>query len=242
MGLAALASCREPTQITLVVTSDVPCDRWKGAGISVGAPSTEDAVQFSTTTETCNASGAVGTLVLVPSGSTDDTVAIRVVAGDGRSPDSCRPPAYGVGCIVARRRLHFLPHTALTLDIELRAACNGVACGPAETCDPRTRTCVTSAVDPETCRQNGCDDSTLDATIPVDGAPPVDGAESSDAADDRAIVDAGQGDVDDGAVGAIGWPCDANAQCSSTCCCIEVGGATVCDQRTACTVEAVGCL
>src|SRR3954464_3520388 len=110
------AACRDPTQIVVELTTDVKCPDLRGATITVGTVGDLEERPLTTQTEACDESRArIGSIVIVPSGGDDDTVAIRVVAGLGRSPSECVPPAYGPGCIVARRALRFVPHETLTL-------------------------------------------------------------------------------------------------------------------------------
>jgi hypothetical protein len=215
-----IAACRDPTQVTLVLSTDVPCDAWQNATIAVGRPGEVENAQPATKTATCDAAGHLGTIVLVPSGGTSDAFTARIVGGVHRAPETCVAPAYGTGCIVERRALRFLPHTPLSLLVSLSRVCDGVACQPDETCDPRTGACVDSAIDPERCVGAGCDSTALapgaDASpaaldeagvvgdASADGAPPPDGG-----ADGATVFgDAGPGD-----------PCTASAQCASRCCC-----------------------
>jgi hypothetical protein len=103
----------------------------------------------------------VGSLVLVPSAASDEVFAVRIVAGVGRDPADCVPPIYGPGCIVARRTLSFVSDTALTLPVALRGACDGVRCGPRDTCVAgRCRSAAVPA--PAACvGARGCDEGVL---------------------------------------------------------------------------------
>ena len=134
LGLVVVVSCREPTQVTLVITTDVPCDQWRGATVTVGSASDIETKAAFTTTTTCGADGSAGTLVIVPSGAEDGVFAVKVVGGKGRDPAECVAPVYGPGCIVARRKIAFLPNEPLTLTIPLRDACSSLRCGANDTC------------------------------------------------------------------------------------------------------------
>src|SRR3954468_7432828 len=104
IGLATLASsaCRDPTQIMVEVTTDVRCSDLRGTTITVGQLVGLDERPLRTETNACDPVRArIGSMVIVPSGANDDTVAIRVVVGLVRDPSECVPPAYGPGCIVA---------------------------------------------------------------------------------------------------------------------------------------------
>jgi alpha-tubulin suppressor-like RCC1 family protein len=174
---ALLLGCRAPTEITLELTTDIPCGDLDGTAITVGAPGEVESKTEGTVTHSCGETGRIGSLVVVPSGATDAHLDIKVVAGRGYPVESCTPDndyrpgnAPGKGCVVARRSLPFIPHQPLTLDIELRAVCVGEPCQPGQTCVRGS--CVSSTVDPSGCDSDqGCDESTL---IPDGGpAPPA---------------------------------------------------------------------
>jgi hypothetical protein len=136
-ALLLTASCRSPTQIVLRVHTNVPCtadNPWQGVAVYVGKPG-RDVEETSATlvTTTCDDSGSVGSLVVVPSGDNDDVVGLRVVAGVKRNPEQCEEAAYN-GCIVARRSVRFTPHDTLELEVELAQDCVSVGCDPERTC------------------------------------------------------------------------------------------------------------
>lgn len=163
-GLAAFAltGCKDPTEITFTLKTDVPCDQVKGVAIVVGASANElETKSAATVSHVCTASGELGTIVTVPSGAKNDPVSIEVVAGVGRDPGECQAAGVGTGCIVARRSLRYVPHTPLDVDVTLSKACNGVVCAPEQTCVAGA--CTSSAVlDPGACT-SGCGDSALAA-------------------------------------------------------------------------------
>ena len=129
------SACLEPTEITLVLTTDEPCSALKGTAISVGALGADlEGKPIVATSTICNdATHSLGTLVLVPS-TTNGEVGVRVVAGIGKSADTCIQDKLVGGCIVARRALGFVKHTSLTLPITLEKSCVDITCSPAETC------------------------------------------------------------------------------------------------------------
>src|SRR5262249_22895303 len=92
--------------------------------------------------------GEIGTLVLVPSSDNNAQVVIEVIAGVGHA--ACERRLGQTDCIVARRQLHFQPHTPLRIPIFLASRCAGVRCGPGETCDVNGG-CVSAA-----CSDVGC--------------------------------------------------------------------------------------
>jgi hypothetical protein len=151
----ALGSCRAPTEITLVLSTDVKCAEIRGTSVTVGALGDIETKPATASSTFCDASsGDLGALVIVPSGGKGDEVAMKVIAGRGRDAASCTPP-YGRGCIVARRAIHFLPHIALRVRVPLRAACDGVPCRDDQTCV--SGSCVDAVIsDPGACSGDGC--------------------------------------------------------------------------------------
>ncbi len=153
-------ACREPTQITVRVSTDVPCTDLRGTVVTAGVLGALAGAGARGETDRCDPeTGRLGTLVVVPSGGRDEQVAVEVVAGFGRDVADCEG-SYGPGCIVARRALRFLPHQSLTLPVTLRAACAGIACLSTETC--RNGGCVDAHVDAKACADaDGCGEDSL---------------------------------------------------------------------------------
>ncbi len=159
----ASASCRSPTDVMVRVFTNAPCAsldvslRLSAAGATGGA---ENGGQ-----KGCRDPSAVpadvGTIVLVP-GASDEPMTIRVMAGIGRSAQSC-VDSFGKGCIAARRSLSYVKHTSLDLPILLDTQCDGLACSEQTTCV--FGKCVDATVDPNGClRATGC--TTTDAGSP----------------------------------------------------------------------------
>lgn len=169
----ACVACRSPTQITLVVTTDLECSKVTGTSIAVGRlGELADKPAASTTAYCDRSSGRIGTLVVVPSGDRGEEVALRVVSGVGKGVEACTL-APGDTCVVARRALRFIPHKELVLNVAMRSACIGKPCAKDETCVQGN--CVKAAVgDPEACLGAGCDETTL---LPS-GDAGVDGSDS----------------------------------------------------------------
>jgi formylglycine-generating enzyme required for sulfatase activity len=166
---AASAGCRTATQVTVQIATDLPCDEMPDTTVQVGriGPDLEGR-PAAIATRSCGAGGRIGSFVVVPSGEADDEFAVKVILGHaGRTATGCRSDetASGAlpGCIFARRGLHYLPHTELTLPIVLRGDCDGIVCGDkAATCVHGA--CVPAVVpDPGTCRGSGCGDNVLGA-------------------------------------------------------------------------------
>jgi hypothetical protein len=136
-ALLLVTSCRDATQLTLHVRTNVPCgsdQAWEGVAVYVGEPG-DDVERASATlvTRACDESGTVGSLVVTPSGEKDGQVGLRVVAGITKNPEQCRDDEYQ-GCIVARRALRFTPHESLELDVELTADCVSIGCDAGHSC------------------------------------------------------------------------------------------------------------
>ena len=192
-----LSSCASPTDITVLVTTDFECKDLHHVTITVGRLGAAlETAPLTTLSTTCE-SGYAGRLVVVPSGSKDDVVAIKVVGGFGRTKqaedctatyDPATPgrPTYGPGCIVARRALHYTPRTPLTVPIVLRSSCAGVACGETETCVAGA--CLPATIaDSATCQGNdGCGESALGGPGVPDAGGDAATADAGDAAGDSA--------------------------------------------------------
>lgn len=160
MGLAMGASrgCADPTQVTVVLTTDVPCDRLRGVTIAVGGAG-EDPAAPSTSTTSCDADGHLGTIVLVPRGARDSVLKVELVAGIDRQPEWCAAPSFGAGCIAARRVLSYIPQSPLVLPVAMRASCNGVVCTNDQTCVQGV--CRDAKIGPNACGGAGCGEDVL---------------------------------------------------------------------------------
>lgn len=162
VALAAFASCREPTQITITVTTDAECpgeaaveptllDTFITAGTDLRP---EDLVAANVTDQCTAKSGdnEIGTLVLIPGEGDSKAVEVVVIGGvdahgdatqglvaalkadDCRALVEAKQGVQGQPCIVARRRLGFIDHTKLALPIKLDKRCIGVECSEDLTC------------------------------------------------------------------------------------------------------------
>ena len=231
------ASCRDPTEITLRLSTDLtacppePASKIAGTTtIAVGADFAALGNAPGATADTCTpgAPRTIGDLVLVPSGDRGAEIVVEVVAGLGRDAcDAHVPSASLAGCIVARRKLRFVAHTPLLLPIELRQECAGVRCAPDETCIPGGG-CVASLCTDPSCSNFGPPGGSAGDGGPAgdtgvvgrsDGGPVVDGGKPD-----------GAGPHDGGDGGACGpfsagidcgpaGPCSAGAdQCCNNAC------------------------
>ncbi len=136
-GAVAFA-CLRPTEITVKVTAEPGLCAGLQTTIAVGRPG--DVVPISEASARVTgcprdaASGDLGSIVLVPSGSDRGArLEVRVVAALGKSPDACAAAGFA-GCIEARRALRYARHVPLDLPIVLYARCIGVRCPDGTTC------------------------------------------------------------------------------------------------------------
>jgi formylglycine-generating enzyme required for sulfatase activity len=191
-GWLLLVGCRTATQVTVELTTEVACDEMPSTEVQVGKLGSDiETRPASVATSACRAPGRIGSFVIVPSGDASGEFAVKVVLAHGRTVESCTvaqgTPGAFAGCIVARRALRFIPHTELTLPIELRQDCDGIVCDPKKTCVRGA--CVDAVVpDPGSCAGAGCRDDVLPRPTPsggqeggTDGAP-----DGSDAANEAA--------------------------------------------------------
>jgi hypothetical protein len=216
--LAIAASCREPTQITLRITTREKCSDLTGVQIVVGPTAEVTQSRFTqrysaALTRACTPSGTgnlIGTLVVTPGASSGTVVVsagVNLVSGPsgmvvpGPDPAACADPANAKQCIVARRSFSFIDHTSLTLPIDLDPLCVGKLCDPASTCFKGA--CVDATVG---CKDGTCglpqetgDGSGSDASS-SDGSYDGDGANLGDAMVD---MDSGQTSSDAGDSGSM---------------------------------------
>ena len=182
-AIVVAVSCRDATQITVEITTDVPCvgladDAGTSAAPEPGLFSKNGRVALwltdpttpQTVARSCVQDGArsrVGTIAIVPSGATDERVSVTVAinAKDPTQSEQCNQTSPSTDCIVARRTVGFIPHTPLTLPIHLSLACAGVVCEKGYTCDDGS--CVPADVtcQNETCRTDN--DASTDASLDV---------------------------------------------------------------------------
>lgn len=137
----ALGSCNSPTQVSVVITTDMPCDRIKTVSVTVGAKNEVDSKDPAGTSDKCakiagSDRSQIGEIILYPSGDRDGEVALKVVAGVDTKPDQCTKEFNYTGCIVARRALRYISHATLEVPVFLSGSCKDVGCTarPNETC------------------------------------------------------------------------------------------------------------
>jgi hypothetical protein len=151
--VVALASidCATATSIVVDVWSEVPCDKRAIVLVMVGGSLMELPMKAPASQSTrCTPNGTMvemGTIVLVPRRSTDETIAFAAMTrGDDRSPEACLQVPDG--CIVAKREITFVPRTQVRMRVDLRVACLGIRCDDVQT------TCVVGTCVPA--RVNNC--------------------------------------------------------------------------------------
>ncbi len=151
----ALLGCREPTQATVEIYSDLECKDMVGTQIALGSLGQIERRAPSARTEICSPLDAdahgrtsrIGSLVLLPSDAKDESIAFEVVSsiklnGKALSLDDCAGGTAQLGgveslpdhCIAARRALRFIPHEPLTIPLTMTANCAGIPCGALSTC------------------------------------------------------------------------------------------------------------
>jgi hypothetical protein len=154
-------SCREPTQVTVEISTDIDCSDHPKTGISLGRRNEIETRPLSTETEQCNSkTGRIGSIVLIPDEDNGEEFGLRVVAGMTMSAEDCVANGYVGGCVVSRRVLSFVPHDHLYLPIRLEASCIDVPCNATQTC--RSGSCVSATIpDSQACKNHaGCDVTT----------------------------------------------------------------------------------
>ena len=161
------ASCRDPTQITVRVTTDLACNPTPGglakawiasAGTEVEAPSCTPQTPYN----------YIGTIVIVPGPAGDDAKVDVTVVGsvNAASNDTCLSSKQNVGdCLVVHRRLSFIPHAPLSLPIRLDSRCLNVQCKDTQTCIDGV--CNSIDVNPPPTEDAGAPDVGPDAAPPV---------------------------------------------------------------------------
>ncbi len=133
-AMTAAVACLDATQVTLVLSTDEACSNVTGTSITVGTASDIETKLPLTVTNACEpTTGSIGTFVLVPDATgAADAFAVKIVtAVSPQQLVNCTAANNYTGCIVARREMAFVPHTSLTLPIEMTTACIDVNCSTA---------------------------------------------------------------------------------------------------------------
>jgi len=205
--LALVFACKDATQVRVIARTNVPYR----AGLSVGIWTSSRASGTpgelaSTSAEPWLNDGQIGDLVVTPRDQKDGPLSVRMVLGVGRDPGTCTD-ADAKGCIVAKRKLAFVPGTGLRLPMVLHLACEGVVCSDDTTCNYLGQ-CVSAVVDPSACASpEGC---VLPGDEQVTGVAPQAPDASADVRTDTSADSANDandaGDANDGSLGPDGSP------------------------------------
>ena len=158
-SFAVAVSCREPTQVTVRVSTGARCSDLSSVELVVGPDQKETQQRFenqftTAVTRDCDASGFIGTLVVAPGGNTATivvAVGVKVGGAPAPEPSACADGTAAKSCIIARRSFAFIDHTSLTLPVVLDLQCVGKTCDPSSTCFKGT--CVSATV---TCNGSDC--------------------------------------------------------------------------------------
>lgn len=171
-GVGLLASCRDATSISVrPVAGAGVCDargsrESKLLSLFVGAPGAVPA-DVRASQRGCS-EGSLGTVTLTPSERGSDVeVHVDLNLVPGGSDADCERGAKG--CIVARRRVSYVDHRSIVLDVRLELSCLDVSCDPDSTCSAGR--CVPSKVE---CLGASCDLPTTggaDAGVEAGGTP-----------------------------------------------------------------------
>jgi hypothetical protein len=162
--LVVVAGCLSATEVRLEITTTASCSKGITTQVLAGPHGSVDfGAAPVAVTQDCQASEPrIGTLTIVPAGARDEQFDLQVVSGVGVDPSTCRPGNL-TGCIVARRRVSFLEHTAVRLPVLLSDRCIGVPCDADKTCDLGT---CTPTID---CTESGCPRERGDVPVATDG-------------------------------------------------------------------------
>lgn len=180
----ASGGCRDATQLQVRVYTNVPHQAGMTVAIWAGPDIRGLSAPVAKVTSSWGADGTIGSLGIVPAGSRDGPVAVRVALGlPGRDAETCGQNGDFSRCIVARRSLAYLEHRGLDLPVGLFATCEAKACDDDTTCNAEGQ-CVTARIDPAAC-------TAPSACLPP-GDPPPGGLSTVDGgAPDAGAVDGG---------------------------------------------------
>jgi hypothetical protein len=170
--VVAPVACYGPTELTVVISTDLGCEPSPTIAIYKGLPF--DGIPLAVTDQCKRGDhGAeIGSLVFVPSADREGRASVKVVLARGQDPSQC--DAHPEACVVATRSFSFVKHASRRLPIQLLGECVGKVCADGLTCG-RGGVCVSDAV---VCASGEC-------TLPAE-EPPVSAVGDSGAAADAA--------------------------------------------------------
>ena len=115
LGVALLARCLDPTEVDVVLTTDLDCSQFGEAKIIVGTLGSLDTTTESATVDVCTGGASpysLGDVVLTPAANSQGTFALEVIAAQkgtvlaGCSPSASRaPPTRRASKAFAKTRL-----------------------------------------------------------------------------------------------------------------------------------------
>lgn len=185
LGLVVLvmhvaSSCKEATAIRIEARTNAQASSVGSTTFTVRLPEEAEDGAPQAEARSVDATGFIGSLVAVPKGDDDASVVVKVVMGLGRPASQCTRADGYRDCIIARRRLSYVPGTTLALPIFLDVACRDIPCDALSTCSGGA--CVSSTI---SCSGRGCEGpaepidggtSFVDAPIDPDAYTTSDGA------------------------------------------------------------------
>lgn len=172
MGIVLAVACQTATQVTLQITTDVPCDRVGPIAITTGTDASQAAARAmsaSTVRPTCKpiadrpGVNDLGTLVIAPGANRTKPFNVQVTLQVERQDRT------GMETIWAKRRVTgFVGGRDAPLPIHLEGACANMVCSESTSC--RAGVCEEiPVVDP------GCDGGCPPPPPPIDAGPDADG-------------------------------------------------------------------
>jgi hypothetical protein len=249
VGLAVLvlgASCQTPTQIVVEVRSNA-CPNIESTNIAVATTDAEleAKAEPKAAKSRCDSDTTIGTLVLVPEGNDDREVILRVLTGVTRSADNCAATGND-GCIVAKRRVRFVPDEIVHVTIDMNRVCLGKDCGAESSCDETTGECIAIPCAGPECkgpagdagaRDSGADHAVTDARVdaPPDVTPPKPACNATNCGSGGKSCDGGTCVVDCLFPGCNGVVCPPGIPCAVRC--LANCSAISCGKATACTID-----
>jgi hypothetical protein len=116
-------ACLEPTEIIVEIHTNARCSDIRDTAIVVARPGMVAATAPVANAMGCKEEGRIGSIVILRGAAS----ILEVTTGFSRNADDCRAKP-GLGCIVSRRDLRFIPNRSLRITIDQDVDCSGVPC------------------------------------------------------------------------------------------------------------------
>lgn len=234
LGLSCVLapSCRDPEEIVIDFSTDVPCSAFAGLSVAVASLPHRAEADFRSTLGTvidsseCHG-GKLGRLVIAKA-EAEQAALIAVLAYKGGATTRACMSGVTQDCIFARRRIPFLSGTALSATVTLLAVCKGLACDVLSTCR-EGGLCYASDVK---CSGGACDEPALLAAPGSDASVGYgDGADSGGSS-----ADSSDGSRD-GNMNPSGLKCGLGVRClpGQKCCLRTIGDVCLDANSTFCS-------